>query len=256
MAALRLESPKLSFVDGSLDIGRFAKAPITIHAGFLVVATVLVVPNWWRSPGLAGIALSLIGLATVFASVLFHELAHAVVAKRYGVAARRIDLHLFGGVVEFDELPHTMRQHCAIVIAGPLSNLALAAMVYAMLIVIGNVPPQPVVYGGMWPDATFAPRLAERALSFALYLNLGLFVVNMLPAFPLDGGRLLFTWLARRGDRLGATRVVGWLGVWLGLASYILFLATAIVGSPIWSPPDAGTNLDAIKAADRGVSYY
>lgn len=257
MAALRLESPKLSFVDGSLQIGRFARAPIRLYPGFLAAAAVLTVPNWWWWPGMPGIALSLIGFIVVFASVLFHELAHAVAAERYGVAARRIDLHFFGGVVEFGTLPGTMRQDFAIVIAGPLCNLALAAIAYALLIVVGGGPPQPAVHGGLWADAIFAPRVAERALTFALYLNFGLFVVNMMPAFPLDGGRLLFMLIARRRDRRTATIVVGRFGMYLGLASYVLFLVTAIAGCPIWSPPDPGLNLAAVKAAERdGTPYY
>jgi Zn-dependent protease len=247
----------LSFVDGSLEIGRFAQAPIRVYPGFLVAAGLLAVPNWWWWPGLSGMALFLIDLVTVFASVLLHELAHAVVAERCGVAARRIDLYLFGGVVAFDALPRTMRQDCAIVIAGPLSNLALAVIAYALLILVGGSPPQPIVHGGLWPDVVVEPHVAERALTFALYLNLGLFVVNMLPAFPLDGGKLLFTLIARRWDRRTATIVVGTFGVYLGIASYLLFLATAMIGCPIWSPPDTGGNLRALKAAEgEGTSYY
>lgn len=257
MAALRLESPKLSFVDGSLEVGRFARAPIRIYPGFLVAAAVLTVPNWWWWPGLPGIALSLIGFVTVFASVLSHELAHAVVAARYGVAAQRIDFHLFGGVVGFDALPKTMRQDCAIVIAGPLTNLALAGMAYALLIAVGGGPTHPVVHGGLSADAIFAPDVAQRALTFALYLNLGLFAVNMLPAFPLDGGRLLFMLIARRWGGRTATIVLARSGIYLGLAAHVLFLVTAMIGCPIWSPPDAGLNLNALKAAEQdGVSYY
>jgi Zn-dependent protease len=257
MAALRLESPQLSFVDGSLGIGRFAQAPIRVYPGFLVAAGLLAMPNWWWWPGLPGMALFVIDLVTVFASVLLHELAHAVVAERYGVAARRIDLYLFGGVVALDALPKAMRQDCAIVIAGPLANLVLAGMAYALLILVGGGPSQPVVHGGLWADAIFAPHVAGRALTFALYLNLGLFAVNMLPAFPLDGGRLLFMLIARRWDRRTATIVVARFGVYLGLASYLLFLVTAMIGCPIWSPPDAGGNLKALRAAvGDGTSYY
>lgn len=78
MAALRLELPELSFVDGSLKIGQFAQAPIRVYPGFLVAAGLLTVPNWWLHPGLSGMALFAIGLVTVFAAVMVHELAHAV----------------------------------------------------------------------------------------------------------------------------------------------------------------------------------
>ena len=258
MSALRLESPELSFVDGSLKIGQFAQAPIRVYPGFLVAAGLLTVPNWWLRPGLPGMALFAIGLATVFAAVMVHELAHAVVARRCGVTAARIDLYIFGGVVAFDTPPRTLWSDFAIVIAGPLSNLALAAMAYALLIVLnGGSLPDLIAHGPLRSDVMFEPRIAERALSFALYLNLGVFAVNMLPAFPLDGGKLLYLLIARHWDRRSASVVVAKLGVLLAFASYILLLVTAVVGCPIWSPPGAQVNLEALLAAKRdGVPYY
>lgn len=201
MAALLLESPELSFVDGSLIIGRFAQAPIRVYPGFLVAAGLLTVPNWWLRPGLSGMALFAIGFVTVFVAVMVHELAHAVVARRCGVTAARIDLYIFGGVVAFDTPPRTMWNDFAIVIAGPLSNLALAVMAYALLIVLNGSLPDLIAHGPLRSDVIFEPRIAERALTFALYLNLGLFAVNMLPAFPLDGGKLLYLLIARQRDR-------------------------------------------------------
>ena len=257
MAALRLESPELSFVDGSLKIGHFAQAPIRVYPGFLVAAGLLTVPNWWLRPGLSGMALFAIGLVTVFAAVMVHELAHAVVARRCGVTAARIDLHIFGGVVAFDTPPQTMWSDFAIVLAGPLSNLVLVVMAYALLIVLNGGLPDLIAHGPLRSDVIFEPRIAERALTFAFYLNLGLFVVNMLPAFPLDGGKLLYLLIARRWDRRTATLVVAKLGVLLAFASYILLLVTAVVGCPIWSPPGAQVNLEALSAAERdGVPYY
>jgi stage IV sporulation protein FB len=257
MAALRLESPELSFVDGSLKIGQFAQAPIRVYPGFLVAAGLLTVPNWWLRPGLSGMALFAIGLVTVFAAVMVHELAHAVAAKRCGVTAARIDLYIFGGVVAFDTPPRTMWNDFAIVIAGPLSNLALATMAYTLLIVLNGGLPDLITHGPLRSDVIFEPRITERALTFAVYLNLGLFVVNMLPAFPLDGGKLLYLLIARRWDRRTATLVVAKLGVMLAFASYILLLVTAVVGCPIWSPPGAQVNLEALLAAERdGVPYY
>lgn len=173
------------------------------------------------------------------------------------MTAARIDLYIFGGVVAFDTPPRTMWNDFAIVIAGPLSNLALAAMAYTLLIVLNGGLPDLITHGPLRSDVIFEPRITERALTFAVYLNLGLFVVNMLPAFPLDGGKLLYLLIARRWDRRTATLVVAKLGVMLAFASYILLLVTAVVGCPIWSPPGAQVNLEALLAAERdGVPYY
>jgi len=257
MAALDLKFPELSFVDGSLDIGRFAQAPMRIYPGFLVAAGVLTVSNWWLHPGFTGMALFVIDFVVVFASVLVHELAHAVVAKRYAVTARRIDFHIFGAVVTFDTSPRRAWQEFAIVIAGPLSNLALAAVACALLVVVHGGLPELIPQGPLRSDVIFEPRIAGRALTFALYLNVGLFVVNMLPAFPLDGGKLLYMLIARQRDGRTATVVVARLGLMLAFASYLLLLVTAIVGCPVWSPPGAAINLNALLAAERdGVPYY
>jgi Zn-dependent protease len=255
MAVLHLQTPRFSYSDGSFEIGRFAQAPIRVHPGFLFAAAVLTLP-YWLTGRLSGIALAVIGIVTVFVSVFSHELAHAFVGRRCGAAARRIDLNLFGGVVEFRNRPHTMRQDCAIVIAGPLSNLALAALAYALLVLVSGAPPEKIALGGLFvPNAMLAPGVAVRALTFALYLNLGLSAVNMLPAFPLDGGKLLFMLIARRWNGRVATLVVGSLGIVLAIASLLLLIVTAISGWPVWSPPGFRTNLEAVEAALRGVAW-
>jgi Zn-dependent protease len=255
VAVLHLETPKFSYADGSFEIGRFARAPIRVHAGFGLAVAVLTLP-YWLTGRLSAVVLVGIGIITVFASVFLHELAHAYVGDRYGVAARRIDLNLFGGVVEFRNPPHTMWQDFAILIAGPLSNLALAAFAYTLATLIGGVHLKMIALGGQFvPDGLHEPGVLARALTFALYLNLGLFVVNMLPAFPLDGGKLVFMLIARRGNGRIATLVIGCLGVVLAIASSLVLLATAMTGWPIWSPPGFTANWEAIQAARRGATY-
>jgi Zn-dependent protease len=255
MAILHLETPKFSYGDGSFAIGRFAHAPIRVHAGFLLAAGVLTLP-YWLTGKLSGIVLAGIGIVTVFVSVFLHELGHASAGDRYGVAARRIDLHLFGGTVEFHNRPRLMQQDFAIIVAGPLSNLALAVFAYAMLMWIGAAQPETIGRGGQFaPSAIYGTGIAARALAFALHLNLGLFVVNMLPGFPLDGGKLLFMLIARRWNGRIATWVVGGLGVLLSLLSFLVLLATMISGWPVWSPPGFAANWEAIQAARRGATY-
>jgi Zn-dependent protease len=255
MAILHLETPKYSYADGSFAIGSFERAPIRVHAGFLLAAGVLTLPYWLMGK-LSGIVLVAIGVVTVFVSVFLHELGHASVGHSHGVAARRIDLHLFGGTVEFHNRPRLMQEDFAIIIAGPLANLALAAFAYAMLMWIGAARPGTLGHGGPFaPSAIYGTGIPARALAFALYLNLGLFVVNMLPGYPLDGGKLLFMLIARRWNGRIATWVVGGFGVVLSLVSFLVLLATAISGWPIWSPPNFQENWEAIKAARGGTIY-
>jgi membrane-associated protease RseP (regulator of RpoE activity) len=254
MAVIQLTLPKFSYADGSCEIGRFARAPIRVHPLFFVAAAALTAP-YWVSMRWSGFALGLIGMISVLVSVLLHELAHAQVARRFGVSALRIDLDLFGGVVEFWNRPRTLRQHLAIVLAGPLSNLVLAAVAFVLLTAIGKPEPEPILIGGQSVPSPFQmPGLAARALTFAMYLNCGLFVVNLLPAFPLDGGKLAFLLIARRGDRRLATVIVGGLGVVLSMISWVVLLMTTLAGRPVWSPPGFRQNWEAVQVAWRGGS--
>jgi Zn-dependent protease len=252
---LQLTLPKFSYVDGSLEIGRFAQAPIRVHASFFLAAGALTLP-YWNSIRLSGLLLSLFGAASVLVSVLAHELAHAQVARRFGVPALRIDLDLFGGVVQFWSRPRTRLQDFAIVLAGPLSNLALAAVAFVLLAAIGKPQPELILLGGqLVPDPFPMPGVAARALTFVRYLNCGLFAVNLLPAFPLDGGKLAFMLIARRSSDRLATMIVGCLGVALAVMSWCVLLMTVLAGRPVWSPPGFRLNWEAVQVAWRGGSF-
>jgi Zn-dependent protease len=143
MAVIELTIPKFSYADGSCEIGRFAKAAIRVHPLFFVAAGALTTPYWF-SMRWSGFMLGLFAIISVLVSVLLHELAHAQVARRFGVSALRIDLDLFGGVVQFWNRPRTLRQNLAIVLAGPLSNLALAVVAFVLLTAIGKPEPEPI----------------------------------------------------------------------------------------------------------------
>jgi membrane-associated protease RseP (regulator of RpoE activity) len=254
MAVIELSIPKFSYADGSCEIGRFAKAPIRVHPLFFVAAAALTAPYWF-SMRWSGFTLGLLGMISVLASVLLHELAHAQVARHFGVSALRIDLDLFGGVVQFWNRPRTLRQNLAIVLAGPLSNLALAAVTFVLLMAIGKPEPEPILLGGQSVPSPFQmPGLAARALTFDMYLNCGLFAVNLLPAFPLDGGKLAFLLIARRGGGRLATMIVGCLGVVLAVMSWGVLLMTTLAGRPVWSPPGFRQNWEAVQEAWRGGS--
>ena len=179
MAALRLESPQLSFCRRiAQNSGRFAQAPIRIYPSFSGGGDAIGYAELVAVTSPARYNPFVIDLVTVFASLLFHELAHAMVVERYGVAARRIDLYLFRGVVALDSLPKPMRM-----ILHRHGRTACQSLVgwiaFALLILVGGSPSQPVVHGGLSAVAIFAPDVAVLALTFALYLNLRLFSVNL-----------------------------------------------------------------------------
>jgi Zn-dependent protease len=153
-------------------------------------------PGWTDAQlWLAGAAVS----AVFFLSVLLHELSHAVVSNRNGLPVRSITLFVFGGVANLTREPDTPEVELRIAAVGPLTSLALGAFFAALWAIL----------------LPFSEGLAGISANMSI-INVSLALFNMLPGFPLDGGRVLrsIIW-ARNGDRLRATRIVTRAGEWI-----------------------------------------
>ncbi len=165
-----------------------------------------------------------IGALGLFASILFHELSHAIVARRRGVAINGITLFIFGGVAEMEEEPENARTELLVALAGPLATIALIAI--------------------LWPLAVMAssqrwPVIAVATVNYLAMINIVLLLFNIIPAFPLDGGRLLRAalWSWKKNVRW-ATRIAAQIGSGFGLALIVLGIVRVIVGDFIggmWS---------------------
>jgi Zn-dependent protease len=155
----------------------------------------------------------LIAALLLFASVLLHELAHALVAVGHGVPVGGITLHIFGGVSQLDSEPETPRAEFLIAIVGPLTSFAIAGIAHGL---------DRIVTGPSWA-AALAGYLAA--------VNLVVGVFNLLPAFPLDGGRVLRAALWAWTGRLdSATRVASRIGSALALLMVTVGLVRAFTG--------------------------
>src|SRR3954452_11763060 len=135
----------------------------------------------------------LLGLITalgLFTSVLVHELGHSVVARLYGVKVRSITLWLLGGVAAFEDMPRQRGAEAVVAIAGPLVSIAVGALCW---LVLKALPPSAVPAGFVF--------------TYLAFMNVSLAVFNMIPALPLDGGRVLRSLLALRMTHLRATKV-------------------------------------------------
>lgn len=143
---------------------------------------------------------ALAGLA-LFASVVVHELAHALTARRFGVRTRAISLFLFGGVATLEAEPPSPRADALIALAGPVASAALALCAYGAMFGVHAIVP-----------AGYAPA-AVSLFAYATVANAVLAVFNLIPAYPMDGGRVLRALLWRlQGDRNAATRNVSLVG--------------------------------------------
>lgn len=149
---------------------------------------------WWMATAVT------IGLLM---SIVFHETAHSLVARRFGIAIRGITLFVFGGVAELEGEPKRARSELFMAIAGPIASLCIALALFLLLAVGRRFAVPDAVAGALW---------------YLSYLNLVLAIFNLVPAFPLDSGRVLRAALwAWRGDIVWATRIAATAGDVFGL---------------------------------------
>lgn len=154
------------------------------------------------------ISMSIIAMLGLFASLIFHELSHSLVARRFDLKVGGITLFLFGGVAELEQEPRDPKSEFWIAIAGPLSSYFLAAVAFTFVGMLG-------------PDQAQTPFYA--VLSYLGLINIVLATFNLFPAFPLDGGRVFRAALWHfKGDLMSATRIASQAGTFFGIALIIL----------------------------------
>lgn len=198
----------------SWKIGRVAGIDIDLHATFFVLLAWIALAEYQRlgtaSAAVAGVVLTL----GVFASVVLHELGHALTARRYGIKTSGITLLPIGGVARLERMPDRPAQELAIAIAGPAVTVAIVTVLYLALRITGipTLPPA-TISESEWP---FLTRL--------MWINIMVAIFNLLPAFPMDGGRILRALLAKRTDYARATDIAARIGKAFALLFGILGL--------------------------------
>jgi len=182
----------------SVPIGRYAGIPVQIHITFLVLLLWIGVSTW-RAQQDAGAVIAGVGfILALFLCVLLHEFGHALTARRFGVQTRDITLLPIGGVARLERMPDEPRQELLVAIAGPAVNVVIVLTLAAVLTAIG----QPLAPDALLADGSVSPPTFLQQL---MGVNIVLIVFNMLPAFPMDGGRVLRALLAMRLDYATAT---------------------------------------------------
>jgi Zn-dependent protease/CBS domain-containing protein len=234
----------------NVSLGRIAGIHVGLNWSLLVVAALIawsiatgILPA--AAPGQTSAAYWTAGVVSAFvylASLLAHELAHSIVATRRGVKVEGITLWLFGGVSRFSSESSSPGSQAWITFVGPLTSLLLGAAFLLVAAVVG---------GGA------NSALLSASLAWLGYINILLGVFNLLPAFPLDGGRILQSLIWRgTGDRLRATRIAARIG----MAFAFLFIAYGLLtffvaGSPIggvWAVFLGWFLLSAARAEEAG----
>jgi Zn-dependent protease/predicted transcriptional regulator len=209
----------------SLQVAKIYQIPIRLHFSlvlvFFLIAWTLAygfMPQY--SPGMNQInywIMSITGTIILFLSVLLHELSHSIVAISYGIRVRQIMLFIFGGVSDIEEEPKEFKKEFKMAIAGPAVSLALSA-IFAVFWWITSIP-----ITSSSPDNFYNTALImiNGIFFYSAFLNLILGIFNLVPAFPMDGGRILRSLLFSRNKNYDkSTRIAVRIGV---IISYVFF---------------------------------
>lgn len=176
----------------SWRIGRIVGIDVYVHATFPLLLAWIAWREAQRGASMVAIAAAVLLVLAVFAIVVLHELGHALMARRYGIGTRDITLLPIGGIARLERMPREPRQELAIALAGPAVNVVLAAALYVALLLTGGAS---TVVELLTADHSIDARAVVTQLCL---INVWLAIFNLVPAFPLDGGRALRAVLAWR----------------------------------------------------------
>lgn len=196
----------------SIRIGKLFGIPVYIHLTFLLLLVWIGVLSWRQGESIAAGVEGVLFILSIFACVVLHELGHALTARRYGIVTRDITLLPIGGVARMERMPDEPRQELWVALAGPAVNVAIA------LVLIAFAGVSTAVFDLSLVGGNFLNRL--------VMVNVYLVLFNLLPAFPMDGGRVLRALLATRMEYTRATHIAATIGQSMAL----LFLLGALVG--------------------------
>jgi len=209
-------------MDGSFKIGRIFGIPILIHYTFILVIPLfawiigsqitltagmlndiflLPVDTSLISTGFVPYVIGTIVALGLFAGVLVHELAHSIVARHKGIKINSITLMIFGGIASMEEGVPDPKAELPMALVGPLTSLLVGLISVAIMYVIPDIISSPGVAGAL-----------VFIFGYLGLLNIILFAFNLLPAFPMDGGRVLRAWLAKRMPLHRATKIAADVG--------------------------------------------
>jgi Zn-dependent protease len=202
---------------GSIKLFEFSGTAVRVHLTFLVLLAWIATIYWMRGgpqAALYGVAFIII----LFACVVLHEFGHIFAARQFGIKTPDITLLPIGGVASLERMPEEPGREIIVALAGPLVNLVLAGILFAL-----------------FPDLISLERLQEMQyapadlISQVALANIVLFVFNLVPAFPMDGGRVLRALFALTMSYNNATR----MAASVGQAIAILFAVLGLMGNPL-----------------------
>ncbi|WP_223550350.1 site-2 protease family protein [Aestuariivivens sp. NBU2969] len=207
----------------NLNLGSVFGIKIIVHWTFFFLILWIVFSELKRGGNSESIFFNIVLVLAVFGCVVLHELGHALAAKRFGIGTKKIVLLPIGGMASLERIPESPKQEFLVTLAGPLVNILIVVILYFI------VPVDEFVRLNF--TETFEILMSFTIQNFLFYLflvNLGLVIFNFIPAFPMDGGRILRALLAIKLAPVKATQIASSIGQFIA----ILFLFTGLLYNP------------------------
>lgn len=216
--------PPRSFFGPSLSLGRVSGIPIRVHWSFSLLLIWSAFVNFSATASLSAVGLGLLFVVLVFFCVVLHELGHSLTAQRFGIQTRSITLSPIGGLAALESSPRHWKHEFWITVAGPAVNAVIALLLFPL--VLFTVTPETILS---------TPFSSAGNFIFMLFAaNVMLVIFNLIPAFPMDGGRIFRSLLVPRSGKVKATRIAARTGqvtaVLMGAGGFFLSPFLALIG--------------------------
>jgi Zn-dependent protease len=230
----------------SWKIGRFVGIDVYLHTTFLLLIGWVGLSYWMQTRQLSSTLEGVAFLLALFLSVVLHEYGHALTARRYGIKTRDITLLPIGGLARLERMPDKPIQEFWVALAGPLVNVVITAVLFVYLLLTGTLAP---LHGLSLTGGPFLERLMS--------VNLTLVLFNLLPAFPMDGGRVLRAILAMRLEYTRATQIAATIGQGLAFVFGFIGLFTnpmlVFIALFVWIGAAQESGLTQVRSAMSGI---
>lgn len=235
----------------SFRLTRIAGIDVRVHLTFFLLLVWIGLSVWEQTQSQRAVAQGMAFVLTLFACVVLHEFGHALTARRFGIRTQRITLWPIGGVASMERMPEDPKQEILVALAGPMVNVVIATFLW--LILAASDYQMPSVEQD--PAALF--RDTGAFLYNIMVINVVLAVFNLLPAFPMDGGRVLRASLALAMPHHEATRRAAGIGQTLALGLFILGILynpiLVVIAAFIWLAAAGEAGAEQLSHALHGI---
>jgi Zn-dependent protease len=230
----------------SIRTGRFSGIDVYMHFTFLLLLGWVALVHWRQGQSIAAAAGGVFFILAVFLCVVLHEFGHALTARRYGIKTRDIILLPIGGVARLERLPTQPLQELWVALAGPAVNIVIAAGLSIWLTIGATFEP---IQGLTVTTGPFLERI--------MAVNIFLVAFNMIPAFPMDGGRVLRALLATHTEYSRATQIAAHIGqgiaVFFGLIGLFYNPLLLFIAFFVWIGAAQEAGMAQMQSAIGGI---